>query len=66
MNRIVKRIINSIEEEDCQQGKVPNWTMYLGSIVSAINSMEQRGRNGVSAYEAVFGFPLGGNVCKKD
>jgi hypothetical protein len=49
----------SIDKEDCQEGKGPNWTMYLVWIMSAINSMEQRGRISVSAFEAVFGLPLG-------
>jgi hypothetical protein len=61
MNRIVKRIINSIEEEDRQAGKNPNWTMYLGRVMSAIISMEQQGYNGVSSYKSVYGFPFGGN-----
>jgi hypothetical protein len=52
---------NKIEEEDRQEGKVHNWNMYLGRIMTAINSMEQRGRNGVYAYEALFGFSLGGS-----
>jgi hypothetical protein len=61
MNCIVKLIINSIEEEDRQAGKIPNWTMYLGREMSAINSIEERGYNGVSSCKAVYGFPFGGN-----
>jgi hypothetical protein len=60
MNQMVKRLINSIEEEDQQEGTVPNRTMYLGHIMAAINAMEQCGKNGVSAYEAGFGVPYCG------
>jgi transposase InsO family protein len=61
MNRIVKRLIQNCEEEERQRGGVPNWSMYLGRIMAAINSMEQRGKYNVSAYEAVFGLQYSGS-----
>jgi hypothetical protein len=61
MNKLVKRTIQKLEEEDRQQGiKDPNWTRYMGRAMSSINSMEQRGKFRTTAYEAVFGMPYRG------
>jgi hypothetical protein len=55
MNKLVKRVLNSILAERRLSGENPNWTTVLGSVATAINSQSGCGNNDVSAYEAVFG-----------
>ncbi len=52
INKMVKRVISNIEEEERQRGRQPNWTMLLGRVMSAINQQKQKGTYAVSAYEA--------------
>jgi hypothetical protein len=60
MKIIAKRINNKTEEEHPQIGNVISWTMYLGIIMAAINSMEKRRLNGLSSYEAIYRISFGG------
>jgi hypothetical protein len=55
VNALVKRVLRSVLAERRQSGENPNWTKVLGSLTSIINSQCGRGKNDVSAYEAVFG-----------
>ena len=55
VNKFVKMIIGSILVERRLAGENPNWTEILGSVMSKINSQHGRGKNDVSAFEAVFG-----------
>jgi hypothetical protein len=55
MKKFVKRTLGTVLAEYGLASKHRNWTEVLGSIASAINSQHGRGKNDVSAYEAVFG-----------
>jgi hypothetical protein len=55
MNKFVKRTLGTVLAEYRLVGKHRNWTEVLGSIASAINLQHGRGKNAVSAYEAVYG-----------
>jgi hypothetical protein len=55
MNKFVKRTLGTVLSEYRLVGKDRNWTEVLGSIVSAINLQHGKGKNDVSAYEAVYG-----------
>ncbi len=55
VNALVKRVLGSVLAERRQSGENPNWTKVLGSMTLIINSQCGRGKNDVSAYEAVFG-----------
>jgi hypothetical protein len=55
MNKFVKRTLRTVLAEYRLVGKHRNWTEVLGSIASAINLQHDRGKNDVSAYEAVYG-----------
>jgi hypothetical protein len=55
MNKFVKRTLGTVLAEYWLIGKHPNWTEVLGSLASAINTQHGRGKNYVSAYEAVYG-----------
>jgi hypothetical protein len=54
-NALVKRVLGSILAERRLAGENPNWTEVLGSVAAVINAQSGRGKNHVSAYEAVFG-----------
>ena len=58
MNKLVKRVIGTVLSERRAAGQNPNWTEILGSVAAVINSQCGRGKNDVSAYEAVFGQKL--------
>jgi hypothetical protein len=56
INRLVKRVMNSVLASEIQKGKVrPNWTKYLGEVNSILNRQCGQAKNDVSAYETVFG-----------
>jgi len=57
MNKLVKRVLGSVLAERRMAGKNPNWTEVLGCVAAVVNSQAGRGKNDVSAYEAVFGQP---------
>ena len=54
-NATVKRALSSVLTERRLAGENPNWTEVLGSVAAVLNSQSGRGKNDVSAYEAVFG-----------
>ena len=54
-NATLKRVLSSVLTERRLAGENPNWTEVLGSVAAVLNSQSGRGRNDVSAYEAVFG-----------
>ena len=66
VNKMVKRVLGMVLAERRLVGENPNWTEVLGSVASTINSQCGRGKNDVTAFEAVFGqkldFPL---TCSK-
>ncbi len=37
------------------KGENPNWTKVLGSVATVINSQHGRGKDDISAFEAVYG-----------
>jgi hypothetical protein len=55
MNKFVKRNIGAVLAERRSQGENPNWTEILGSVAAVVNSHHGRGKNDISAYEAVYG-----------
>ena len=55
MNKVIKRVLGSIESEERQLGREPNWTSLLGRIMAAVNNQRSRGADSVTAYKAVFG-----------
>jgi len=55
INKLVKRVLGSVLAERRLAGESPNWTEVLGCVAAVINSQAGRGKNDVSAYEAVFG-----------
>ncbi len=55
MNKFIKRTLGTVLSEYRLVGKDRNWTEVLGSIASAINLQQGRGKYDVSAYEAVYG-----------
>jgi hypothetical protein len=66
VNKLVKRIIGSIISERRMAGYNPNWTEILGSVAAVVNSQNSqygRGKNDVSAYEAVYGQVFDHPLC---
>ena len=61
MNKLAKRILHSIEQEERLKGRIPNWTRLLGRMMGAANSQKQKGANDVAAYDAVFGMSHSGH-----
>ena len=57
MNKLVKRVLGSVLAERRLAGDNTNWTEVLGTVAAVVNSQAGRGKNDVSAYEAVFGQP---------
>ena len=55
MNKLVKRVLNSVLAKRRLSGENPNWTAVLGSVATAINSQCGHCINNISAYETVFG-----------
>jgi hypothetical protein len=55
MNKLVKRVIEQLENEDRLNGIEPNWTQMLGRCMQTINAKKGRGRHDISPYMAVFG-----------
>ena len=67
VNALVKRVLGSVLTERRLAGQNPNWTEVLGSVAAVLNSQSGRGRNDVSAYEAVFGCVYDHQfVCSKE
>jgi hypothetical protein len=59
--------LGSVLAERRLAGESPNWTEVLGSVATVINSQAGRGKNDVSAYEAVFGLAFDHQfLCSKD
>jgi transposase InsO family protein len=54
VNKMVKRVLGMVLAERRLVGENPNWTEVLGSVASTINSQCGRGKNDVTAFEAVF------------
>ena len=54
VNKLVKRVLGTVLAERRMLGQNPNWTEVLGSVAAVINSQKGRGKNDVSAYEAVY------------
>jgi Integrase zinc binding domain len=58
-NKMIKHIIATCESEDRAAGKEPNWTLYCGRIMTAINGTKKQSDLSVDdqqeAYEIVFG-----------
>jgi len=63
INKLVKRVLGSVLAERRLAGESPNWTEVLGSVAAVINLQAGRGKNDVSAYEAVFGLAFDHNFC---
>jgi hypothetical protein len=55
MNKLVKRVLNSVLAERRVGGDNPNWTEVLGSVAATINSQCGRGKHDVPSYNAVYG-----------
>ena len=60
LNKLAKRILSNLDQEDRHSGKIPNWTFNLGKLAAVVNSQMQKGSNQVTSYEAVFGMPYSG------
>ncbi len=58
VNKLVKRVLGTVLSEQRMEGQTPNWTSVLGSVAAVINSQCGRGKNSVTAFEAVFGQKL--------
>ena len=56
MNHQVKKAIHLWEQSHQQEGKRPNWMLFLGLVVLELNAKEQKGKYGVSLFETVYGF----------
>jgi hypothetical protein len=54
VNKLVKKVLGTVLSERKTEGQNPNWTTVLGSVAAAINSQCGRGKNSVTAFEAVF------------
>jgi hypothetical protein len=66
MNKFVWRNIGSLLSERWMLGENPNQTEVLGAVSAAINSQHRRGKDNISAFEAVHGQKLNHEVsCTK-
>jgi hypothetical protein len=63
VNKLVKRVIGTVLSERRMAGQNPNWTEILGGVAAVVNSQKGRGKNDVSAYEAVYGQKLDHPLC---
>jgi len=61
MNKLAKRILHSIEQEECLKGRIPNWTRPLGRMMGTVNSQKQKGANAVANYDVVCGMSHSGH-----
>jgi len=57
MNKLVKRVLNSVLAERRLGGEAANWTEVLGTVSATINSQCGRGKNDVPSFTAVYGMP---------
>ncbi|KAG7341806.1 integrase core domain containing protein [Nitzschia inconspicua] len=57
-NKMVKLLLQDIEDEEKKRKKKTNWTMLMGPLMAGINGHKVRGKNATSANENVFGMPL--------
>ena len=57
MNKLVKKTLMMIESDEMDNNGVkdPNWTNYLGRVMSVINDQCGRGKYAETAYKAAFG-----------
>ncbi len=63
VNKLVKRVIGTVLSEQRIAGQNPTWTEILGGVAAVVNSRKGRGKNDVSAYEAVYGQALDPPLC---
>ena len=54
-NQTLKRVIADVCAERHKEGKDDNWTMFLGRIMSQLNTHHTRQANSVESYPTVFG-----------
>ncbi len=67
MNKLLKRIIGSVQTKRRLVGDNPNWTDVLGLVAAVINSQHGLRKDDVSSYEAVYGQQLDHEVsCSKE
>jgi hypothetical protein len=67
MNKLVKRVIGSVQTERRVVGDNPTWTEVLGSVAAVINSQHECGKDEVSSYEAVYSQEFDHKVsCSED
>ena len=55
MNKLIKKVLLSIESELRSKGIDPNWTNLLGRVMAVVNNQNGRGRYAETAFKAVFG-----------
>ena len=55
MNKLIKKVLASIESEVRTSGKTPNWTNLLGRVMAAVNNQKGRSRCAETVYKKVFG-----------
>lgn len=55
MNKLIKKVLLSIESELRTKGIDPNWTNLLGRVMAVVNNQSGRGRYAETAFKAVFG-----------
>ncbi len=67
MNKLVKRVLNSVLAERRAGGENPNWTEVLGTVSASVNSRCGRGKHDVPSFNAVFGMPYDQDFsCSKE
>ena len=62
MNKLVKRVLQSIEDELRAEGLDPDWTRLLGRVTSSINNQRSRQANSTTSYSVVFGMSYHQNI----
>ena len=55
MNKLIKKVLLSIESKLRTKGIDPNWTNLLGRVMAVVNNQSGRGRYAETAFKAVFG-----------
>ena len=55
MNKLIEKVLQSIEAQIRLDGYEPNWTHLLGRVMATINTQSSRQTNSVCAYTTVFG-----------
>ena len=54
-NQMIKKVLEDLEEEERMAGRIPNWTMLIGRVLSIVNAALCPGRDNESPYKVVFG-----------